>query len=42
MLAVKMINPINFFMIDNAEVKQKTTVTLLGLVIDNKLHFYVC
>ena len=39
MFAVKMINPINFLMIDKVEVKPETTAALLGLVIDSKLHF---
>ena len=34
-----MINPINSLTIANIEVNLKTTVALLGLVIDNKLSF---
>ena len=39
MFIVKMINPINFRKTDNVDVKPKTTLTLFGIEIDNKLYF---
>ena len=38
MLIGEIINPINSLMKNNAKVKPKTAVSLLGFVIDNKLY----